>query len=150
MRPRQDHPSGNAAYQRLAARMEKAQAEQSQRFEDATDRILDSLRDLKDDVRRLDTSQDTLTSRVTDIERQVMETRETLHVQSQMVTKGRVDSAKQAVVSAAKSPWGLALVIATSFTAFMAAAKNVPAFIVGLEQVAVATWSYLKGSGNVG
>lgn len=153
MSSRRPHPNtppagADAGYHRLAARMEEAQAAQTVRFEEMTDRILDSLHELKADVRRVDTAQGDLTNRVSDIEREVLETREAMHVHQRSVTAGRVDSAKVAVTAAAKSPLGVLVLGATGFSALVAAAKNVPSALVWTVETAGRIYAHLKGLGS--
>lgn len=147
-RPSGSPAGADASYHRLAARMEQAQAAQTVRFEEMTDRILDSLHELKADVRRVDTAQGDLTNRVSDIEREVLETREAMHVHQRSVTAGRVDSAKVAVTAAAKSPLGVLVLGATGFSALVAAAKNVPDALVWVVEAAPRIYAYLKGAGS--
>lgn len=153
-RPARSTAGASVDYHRLAARMEEAQAAQTQRFEEMTDRILDSLHDLKADVRRveeragsLDLSQHTLSNRVADIERQVLETRETITLQQRLVTTGRVESAKLAVKTAAKSPLGLALIGATGFTTLLGAGEKFPAFVRAAEAALVGLYHWMRGNG---
>lgn len=147
--------AGTEAYARLAARLEAAQAAHAVRFEQSTDRILEALHELKKDVERveehggkLEQGQHTLTNRVTDIERQVLETRDSMQLAAKVVQPGRVESARVAISAASKSPTARVVAGAAVFTALVAAAKNVPEFVRNLEYAVTHTYLWLKGGGN--
>lgn len=133
--------SGSAAYQRMAAREEAARAAMNDRIEANIDRVLVELGEIRTDVRRLDQNGSMLANRISDVERQIIDTREEVQRSSVTPRPSQVASAKRAIKDTAKSPVGLVLAAAIALTTTVTAADKVP----GVLRFSERFWAFLTG-----
>lgn len=133
--------SGSAAYQRMAAREEAARAAMNDRIEANIDRVLSELSEIKTDVRRLDQNGSTLANRISDVEMQIINTRDEVQRSSAAPRPSQVESAKRAIKDTAKSPVGVVLALAIGFTAMATAGDKVP----GVLRFSERFWAFLTG-----
>lgn len=96
--------SGSAAYQRMAAREEEARAAMNDRLEKQLDRIIDEIGEVKIEVRRIDQKSGGLENRMSDIERQMIDTRDAVQ-RARAATPALTVSAGRQVVDEAKKSW---------------------------------------------
>lgn len=133
--------SGSAAYQRIAKREEEARDALNVRIEAALDHIAREIGDLKTDVRRLEQGSSTLTNRVGDIERQVLETRDEVQKRAMTPAPSQIARTKTAITEAVKSPWGRLVAGAVGFVAVVSALNNTPDAVRAAERF----WAFLAG-----
>lgn len=89
--------SGSAAYQRIAQREEAARAAMNDRIEGALDHIISELGDIRGDVRRLEQGSHTLTNRIADVERQIIDTRDEVQRRAITPAPSQIASARKAI-----------------------------------------------------
>lgn len=133
--------TGEAAYQRLARRTEEAQAAANQRVEAMFDTMLEEVRGIREDVRLVNQKQDGMERRVSDLERQIIDTRDEVKRSSATPRPSQIASAKRAIKDTAKSPVGLFLAAAIALTTTVTAADKVP----GVLRFSERFWAFLTG-----
>lgn len=137
--------TGEAAYQRFARRAEEAQGAMNERMEEGFDRILSELSEIKIDVRRLEQNDGQLTNRISDLEFQVIGTRDVVQKNQSVVTPGRVQSVKVAAEELLNSRWGRVVKFSVGFAAIWACLQLVPDVVDGVKSVTIASWQYIDG-----
>jgi len=130
--------SGSAAYQRIAQREEEARAAMNDRIEGALDQIIRDLESIQSDVRRLEHGSTTLTNRIADVERQIIDTRDEVQKRARNQAPSQIASAKIAIKDTVKSPWGRAVAFCIALAALAAGMESVPKLLRGIENA----WHY--------
>jgi hypothetical protein len=125
----------------MAAREEAARAAMNDRIEANIDRVLSELSEIKMDVRRLDQNGATLANRISDVELQIINTREEVQRSSAAPRPSQVESAKRAIRDTAKSPAGVAVALALFVTTMVTAGDKVPQVMRFTERF----WHFLSG-----
>lgn len=105
------------------------------------DRIIDSLEDLKAEVRRVDQKHAGLENRIGDIERQVIDTRDEMQRRAVTPAPSQIASAKKAIRDSAKSPVGVIAAVCIFITTISAAGGGIPKLVQGAERF----WHFLAG-----
>lgn len=133
--------TGEAAYQRLAMRTEKAQAAANERVEALFDNMLGEVRALRGDVQGISQNQGAVERRMDDLELQINMTRDEVQRRAINPAPSQIASAKVAIRDAAKSPWGKTVAAAIGFVAIVSALNNTPDAVRAAERF----WALLAG-----
>lgn len=124
------------------------------RVEDRIDARFDALlgvvADLKVDVLKGNMEQEFLTRRLSDVEREVLETREHIHLSERQGAEKAEAVAQRAETVAQATPWkvwktrlGLITAGSAAFVAVVAFFNNLPKFVRGASEFVVALYSFI-------
>jgi t-SNARE complex subunit (syntaxin) len=128
------------------------------RVEDKIDQAFDSLLkeigEIKLDVRKGNMAREQMSQRLTDLEMQVIESRQHLQVTeragvqaAQVIADTAVDTAKAVAKSAPRNVWrtklGMVTAGSAAFVAVVAFFTNLPKFVRGSSELAVALYSFI-------
>lgn len=134
---------GSAAYHRRQAEREEDQAVVAaigDRMEAFFERALGELEMIKSDVRRLDQKTDGVVNRVSDLERETLETREAIH-RARAATPALTVSAGRQVFDEAKKSW---LVKASATALAIMACWTLYRALPEMARHAEALWVYIR------